>query len=54
MLPKQVNELEFKRIKLGRSSVDLRFRRNGGKVDVEVLGGDVEVNVQRETETKAA
>ncbi len=56
-LPNGVASLEFRRIKIGRSAVDLRFRRAAdGIVKAEVANqtGDVRVEVDSRSEPRAA
>jgi glycogen debranching enzyme len=57
VLPDNVHELEFRRIRIGQGSVDLRFRRtDAAGVEVETLNrtGDVAIRVEPETRPKAA
>jgi glycogen debranching enzyme len=57
VLPPQVSELDFHRIKVGRSTLDLHFSRaTDGNVRVVVTrhDGDVEVDVQAEAAPQAA
>lgn len=57
VLPNGVNELEFRRIKIGRSSVDLHFERGrDGRVHVDVVkqSGNTHIEVKQQGEPKAA
>jgi hypothetical protein len=51
VLPKGIDELQFRRIKVGRGSVDLQFRRGAKGLDVEVSNREGEVNVRVEPES---
>jgi len=44
-LPSVLNELRIYNLQVGRSAVDLVFRRHGDRIDTEVIGrrGDIEV-----------
>jgi glycogen debranching enzyme len=51
VLPSFVNELEFRRIKIGHSTVDLRFERaRDGEVHVDVVNrsGSIKVEVEQD------
>ncbi len=57
VLPHGVNQLDFRRMRIGRSTVDLHFRRTadgGVHVDVARQDGDVRVEVDPHGEPKAA
>ena len=56
VLPKTIDELDFRRIKVGRGSVDLQFRRGAKGLEVEVSNrkGGVEVRVEPEAHLRAA
>jgi glycogen debranching enzyme len=57
VLPNSVNELEFRRIKIGKSSVDLRFERTStGEVKVKMRkqGGKVDVEIEQDQEDRQA
>lgn len=56
VLPKEVNELEFRRVKVGKGAVSLKFRRDGDGVDVEITqrDGDVSVALLSQDEDAAA
>jgi glycogen debranching enzyme len=50
VLPKGIDELHFRRIKVGRGSVDLHFRRGAKGLDIEVSNREGAVNVRVEPE----
>jgi len=53
MLPSFVNELDFRRIKIGDSTIDLRFERasdGGVNVDVVKRSGSIKVEVEQKQE----
>jgi glycogen debranching enzyme len=56
VLPKEIDELEIRRIKVGKGSVDLQFRREAKGLHVEISNreGGVEVRVEPEAHLKAA
>lgn len=56
VLPDHVNEINFRRIRIGKGTVDLRFRKTSSGVQVEAENAThgVEVNVQSERQPKAA
>ena len=55
VLPREIDELQMRGIKVGEGSVDLRFRRRADSIDVEVTGkSGVEVKVAPEPQPKAA
>jgi glycogen debranching enzyme len=57
VLPTSVNDLDFRRIKIGNSTLDLRFHRTrAGSVTVEVVNrvGNIEVEVEPEPQSEAA
>jgi glycogen debranching enzyme len=56
VLPDHVNEINFRRIRIGKGTVDLRFRKtsNGVQVQAENATDGVEVNVEPERQPKAA
>jgi hypothetical protein len=56
VLPKSIDDLQFRRIKVGENSVDLHFRRakyGGLEVDASVTG-NLQVEVDEEYKTKVA
>jgi hypothetical protein len=49
VLPTFVNELDFRRIKIGDSTIDLHFKRaTDGKVQVDVVNRSGSINVEVE------
>jgi hypothetical protein len=49
VLPRFVNELDFRRIKIGDSTIDLHFKRTSdGKVQVDVVNRKGSINVEVE------
>lgn len=56
VLPDEIDELQIRRIKVGKGSVDLHFRRRAGVVDVETAQceGGVSVHVETESQPRAA
>lgn len=56
VLPEEIDELQIRRIKLGKGSVDLHFRRRAGALHVEIANreGEVEVSVEPESQLRAA
>jgi len=57
VLPPSVSDLEFRRLKIGGSTLDLHFQRTRDRaVTVKVVDrvGNVEVEVEPELESKAA
>jgi len=56
ILPNGVNELEFRRIKIGGHTVDLHFERTGdGRVNVDARKqGNVEIDINQQVEPRAA
>jgi hypothetical protein len=54
-LPENVNELEFRGIKLGKGSADLHFHRTAnGEVEIEMRNRTEALEVKVEPQTKAA
>jgi len=54
VLPQSVEQLQFRRIKIGKGSADLHFRNAGsGTVEVDATG-NVQVEVDQELRSKAA
>jgi hypothetical protein len=57
VLPHHVDELEFRRLKIGAASVDLHFvREKDGSVEVHTANqrGDLEIAVESGSQLKAA
>lgn len=57
VLPSYVNELNFRRIKIGDSTIDLRFERaSDGEVHVDVVNcrGSIRVEVEQKRESLEA
>jgi hypothetical protein len=53
VLPSFVNELDFRRIKLGDSTIDLHFERTSrGEIQVEVVNnsGSIKVEIEQQRE----